>query len=194
MGMTAEMVRAKFVECGAILEGHFLLSSGLHSPTYLQCARVLCHPEVAAELGRELAGLVGQEGVGLVVSPALGGLIIGHEVARSLGVRHLFTERVEGRMVLRRGFTVEPGERFLVVEDVLTTGGSTREVITALEALGAVPAAAAAIIHRGAGDAPLPVPFHSLLRLEIPSWVPDACPLCRRGGPPAVKPGSRNLS
>jgi orotate phosphoribosyltransferase len=184
---------AMFREEKAILDGHFLLSSGLHSPLYLQCARVLCRPDKAAVLGGALAAKVRAAGIAVdsVVSPAIGGIIIGHEVGRALGVRALFTERAGGEMSLRRGFAVEPGERVLVVEDVLTTGGSTREVTACLTALGARPSAASAIVFRGGRDPGLGLPFFALLELAVPSHQPADCPQCLAGSGPAVKPGSR---
>jgi orotate phosphoribosyltransferase len=190
----AEDLLPTFRERGALLEGHFLLSSGLHSARYLQCARILMDPVLATRLGGELAARVrealGGAPVSAVVSPALGGVVIGQEVARGLGALALFTEREGGRMTLRRGFSLAPGESVVVVEDVVTTGGSTREVIEAVTARGAVPLAAAALVDRSGGQAALPVPLHALLRLEVPTWAPESCPLCA-AGTAAVKPGSR---
>jgi len=184
-----------FRATGAYLEGHFRLTSGLHSPNYLQCALVLRHPPVAEDLGRRLAEAlrtVLHEPVALVVSPALGGLIIGHEVARALGTPFLFTERdAESRkMALRRGFTVEPGETAVVVEDVITTGGSTREVIEVLHGAGARVLGAGSIIDRSGGSADVGVPRVALATLQVAAHDPGTCPLCR-AGIPAVKPGSR---
>jgi orotate phosphoribosyltransferase len=183
-----------FRERGALLEGHFLLSSGLHSPRYLQSARVLMDPPLATRLGEELAALVrpdlGGRAVTAAVSPALGGLIIGQEVARALGALALFTEREAGRMTLRRGFHLAAGDTVVVVEDVVTTGGSTREVIDALRARGAAVLSAAALVDRSGGQAGLPVPLRSLLQLDVPTWAAESCPLCA-GGSAAVKPGSR---
>ena len=190
----AEDLLSLFRERGALLEGHFLLSSGLHSPRYLQCARILMDPPLATRLGAELAGRVretiGGAPVADVVSPALGGVVIGQEVARGLGARALFTEREGGQMTLRRGFTLAPGDRVVVVEDVITTGGSTREVIDVVSARGAVAVAAAALVDRSGEKAALPVPLHALLRLDVPTHAPESCPLCA-GGTAAVKPGSR---
>src|SRR5580698_8774365 len=180
-----------FLETGAYLKGHFRLTSGLHSDEYLQCARVLQHPQIAERLGRELAAQLSSADV--VVSPAIGGLIIGHEVARALGSRFIFTERdASGKMVLRRGFTVQPGENAVVIEDVVTTGGSTREVIEVLRSLGANVAAAGSIIDRSGGRADLGVPRFALATLEVKSWDPQDCPLCREGIP-VEKPGSRSV-
>jgi orotate phosphoribosyltransferase len=182
-----------FRQTGAYLSGHFLLTSGLHSAAYLQCARVLQHPEHAAALGGRLAEALRNLApeASVVVSPAMGGLIIGHEVARALGVRHIFTERGDDRkMMLRRGFAVEPGERAVVVEDVITTGVSTREVIELLRAAGAEALAAGSIIDRSGGAADVSVPRAALATLSVETWKPEDCPLCRQGVP-AVKPGSR---
>ncbi|HLY19733.1 MAG TPA: orotate phosphoribosyltransferase [Bryobacteraceae bacterium] len=190
----AESILRLFRSTGAYLSGHFRLTSGLHSPAYLQCALVLQHPRHAAELGGMLADALRKlapEPVGLVVSPALGGLIIGHEVARAVGARFIFTERDESKkMVLRRGFTVSPGEAALVVEDVITTGGSTRDVVDALCAAGARPVAAGSIVDRSGGQADVGVPRVALVTLEVPAYDPAQCPLCAQGVP-AVKPGSR---
>lgn len=192
MSITAEEVLDLFRRTGAFLEGHFQLSSGLHSPKYLQCALVLQHPQHAETLGRALARAIRTE-VDLVASPAMGGLIIGHEVARALGVRHIFAERdAQRRMTLRRGFAVRPRERVLIVEDVITTGGSTMEVAGLLRGLGAEVVAAASIIDRSGGAADLGVPRAALATLTVETWPPADCPLCR-SGEPAVKPGSRAL-
>lgn len=175
--------------CGALLEGHFLLSSGLHSARYFQCALFLQHPAKAEAAGRELA-LHAPSGARAVVSPALGGLMIGHEVARALGVRHVFTERVDGAMALRRGFSFAPGEPVVVVEDVFTTGKSTREVLAVIRQAGADPIAALSLVDRCPGALDLGVPAQSLLKLGVDSFEPSACELCRKGIP-AKKPGSR---
>jgi len=186
-------ILALFRETGAYLSGHFLLTSGLHSAAYLQCARVLQFPEHAARLGAALASALRPlaPAVDLVVSPAMGGLIIGHEVARALGVRHIFTERGDNRkMLLRRGFAIESGERAVVIEDVITTGVSTREVVELLQAGGATVAAAASIIDRSGGAADVGVPRAALATLQVETWPPGDCPLCLQGLP-AIKPGSR---
>lgn len=185
-----------FKSTGAYLNGHFRLTSGLHSGEYMQSALVLRHPVHAEELGRRLASklriLAGPEALDAVVSPALGGLIIGHEVARALGVPFLFTERdAEGKMTLRRGFTVEAGMRAAIVEDVVTTGGSTREVIEVLRAFGAQPVSAGCIVDRSGGTVELAgVPLVALLSMKVVAHAPDKCPLCERGLP-VTKPGSR---
>jgi orotate phosphoribosyltransferase len=176
----------------AYLKGHFRLTSGLHSPEYLQSAKVLQYPKHAEHLGVQLGDKLARLGpIDVVVSPAMGGLIIGHEVARTLGVRHVFTERdVEGRMTLRRGFLIEPGERAAVVEDVITTGGSTREVIELLLAGGATVTGAGSIIDRSGGKADVGAPRVALATLQVTAWQPESCPLCA-AGQPVVKPGSR---
>jgi orotate phosphoribosyltransferase len=179
---------------GALLQGHFLLSSGLHSPRYLQCARVLMDPGLAARLCAELAARLqprlGGSAVRAVVAPALGGVIVAHEVARALGCRALFSERQDGAMTLRRGFTLEPGEPVVVVEDVITTGGSTREVMDVVTARGARVLAVGSLVDRSGGGVDLGVPRESLLALEVPTYAADACPLCADGSRPE-KPGSR---
>ena len=185
-----------FHETGAYLRGHFRLTSGLHSPEYLQCALVLQHPHHAEHFGRLLATEFRRVeptlNVGVVAAPAIGGLIIGHEVARAMGARFIFTERdaASGKMVLRRGFVVEPGETAVVVEDVVTTGGSSREVIDILRDAGARVIAAGSIIDRSGGAADLGIPRVALKTLAVTTYSPEDCPLCRAGSP-VVKPGSR---
>ncbi len=199
--MTPEDVRRHFEETGALLAGHFRLSSGLHADRYLQCARVLQDPRRAGALGAALAALLAQERPGVVVSPAMGGVVIGHEVGRALGTRAIFTERVDGAFALRRGFALEEGERVAIVEDVVTTGKSTREVLDVVRKAGAVPVVCGSIVDRralapGGGDAPADVdgvPYRALLALEVPAWDPAACPLCARGVA-VVAPGSRHLA
>jgi len=180
----------KFKQTNALLEGHFVLSSGLHSPSYLQCALALQDPKDAAAFGRAIAAKLAAEQFDTVASPAIGGLIIGYATAEALGVRFIWTERENGVMTLRRGFTVKPGERILVVEDVITTGGSTRECIEALEKQGAKVIAAASIIDRSNGTADVGVTRVSLVSLDVPSYTTEDCPMCARGEE-AVKPGSR---
>jgi len=188
--VTADIILDLFRRVGALLEGHFRLTSGLHSPGYLQCALVLQHPREAEACGAEIAGRVRDLAPQVVLSPAIGGIVIGQEVARALGVRALFAERQEGMLTLRRGFSLNPGERVLVVEDVVTTGGSTRETIDVARAAGAAVVGAAAIIDRSGGSQSVGVPFHALARVSLPTYQPDACPLCA-DGIPVVKPGSR---
>ena len=187
---TTESILDRFRAVGALLEGHFRLTSGLHSPGYLQCALVLQHPQEAEACGRAMADAVRGLNVQTVLSPALGGIVIGQEVARALGVRAIFAERQDGALTLRRGFTLTPGERVLVVEDVVTTGGSTRETIDVARAAGAEVVGAAAIIDRSGGQQRLDVPFHALAPVALPTYEAAACPMCAEGRP-VVKPGSR---
>lgn len=189
--MKREEILKMLEAVGAIRQGHFELSSGRHSSTYIQCALVLAHPQHAEQLGRAVAELFRDHSIGCVVSPALGGVIIGHEVARALGVRALFVERDRsGQMALRRGFELTPGERVLVIEDVWTTGGSTRETIGVVEQEGGLAIAAGAIIDRSGGRLEWNVPARALLEMDVPSYEPDDCPLCR-AGEFATRPGSR---
>lgn len=181
---------SNFRDSGALLDGHFILSSGLHSPKYLQCALALQYPADAAKFGAAIAERFLDEGIDTVASPAIGGLVIGYATAAAMNVRFLWTERQDGVMTLRRGFTLKPGERILVVEDVITTGGSTRECIAALEANGGKVVAAASIIDRSNGQADVGVPRVSLVSLDVPSYSPDVCPMCAQGLE-AIKPGSR---
>jgi orotate phosphoribosyltransferase len=180
----------RFRQIGALLDGHFKLSSGLHSPAYLQCALVLQHPVEAESLGRALGALVTHLRPTVVLSPALGGLIIGHEVARALGVRAIFAERVDGVLTLRRGFDLSPADRVLVVEDVVTTGGSTRETMSVAIALGASVVGAAAVVNRSGRPQPVDAPFQALASITPPTYQPETCPLCAQGLP-VTKPGSR---
>jgi orotate phosphoribosyltransferase len=173
-----------------LLEGHFQLSSGFHSTVYLQCALVLQFPEKAEAFGRAIAEKFEGQGIELVASPAIGGIVIGHEVARALGARFVWTEREAGQMTLRRGFTVSPGEKTLVVEDVVTTGGSTRDTIEALANAGADVVAAASIIDRSAGSADVGVPLTALASLKVLSVDAAVCDACKLREP-VVKPGSR---
>ena len=179
-----------FRQTHALLDGHFLLSSGLHSPNYLQCALALQQPRDAERFGRALADNFRNSEIETVASPAIGGLVIGFAVAQALGVRFIWTERQDGVMTLRRGFTLTPGEKILVVEDVITTGGSTRECIAALEANGGKVTAAASIIDRSNGKADVGVPRIALLNLDVPSYDAASCPMCAEGLLP-TKPGSR---
>jgi orotate phosphoribosyltransferase len=199
-GMSEDAILGLFRHHHALLEGHFILSSGLHSDRYIQCALVLQHPGAAEQLGRELAARLhdklaasvgaGSGNITAVVAPALGGVLVAHEVARALGVRALFTERQDGRMTLRRGFALEPNEHVLVVEDVITTGGSTRETITAVEEAGGKVVAAGSLVDRSGGSADLGLPRAALLTLRVQNYDPAQCPLCRAGIAPS-KPGSR---
>jgi len=183
-------VLSLFRQRGALLEGHFRLSSGLHSPNYLQCALVLQLPADAETLGRALAARLPDLRPTAVLSPALGGLIIGHEVGRAFGVRAIFAERADGALTLRRGFDLTAADRVVVVEDVLTTGLSTRETMDVARERGATVVAAVSIINRSGKASPVDVPFAALAEFSPPTYQPDACPLCAQGIP-VVKPGSR---
>lgn len=191
--MKPEQVLEHFKDTNALLEGHFILSSGLHSPKYLQCALALQYPSDAARFGRAIGERFAAEPeFDTVASPAIGGLVIGYETARALNLRFIWTERQAGVMTLRRGFSVKEGERILVVEDVITTGGSTRECIDALERHGARVASAASIIDRSNGRADVGVRRIALAALDVPGYAPENCPLCA-AGTEAVKPGSREI-
>lgn len=187
-----EEVMDIFSRTGVLWEGHFILSSGLHAGRYLQCARVLQYPEEAAKLCAALAKYFKGQGVTAVVGPATGAIIIAYEVARILGARALFTEREGGKMALRRGFFLEPKDKVLVVEDVITTGGSVREVIEVVKEWGAHPVGVGAFVDRSGGKVDLGLPLKALLTMEIENYRPEECPLCRQGLPP-VKPGSRKI-
>jgi len=193
--LTEERIKEIFLKTDAFLEGHFLLSSGLHSPYYLQCAKVLQYPEFAEELCKELARRINELGVeyDLVIAPALGGIIVSYETSRHLGVRGIFAERVDGKLTLRRGFEIKPGERAVVVEDVVTTGKSTRETIEVVKQHGGEVVAVGSLVDRSGGKVNFGVPFVTLWRLEVPVFEPDSCPLCKEGKIPLVKPGSRNI-
>jgi orotate phosphoribosyltransferase len=188
--MEQDAVLDLFRKSGALLEGHFRLSSGLHSDRYLQSALVLQYPEFAEALGGALAERTRHLQPTVVLSPALGGVVIGQEVGRALGIRAIFAERQDVTLGLRRGFALEGSDRVLIVEDVITTGGSTRETAAVAEAHGALVVAAAAIVDRGSDPARLALPMQVLLRLEVPSYAPESCPLCAKGVA-IVKPGSR---
>jgi len=181
-----------FKKSGALLEGHFLLTSGRHSRQYMQCAQVLQHPVYAEALGAELASRFKDRGIETVIGPAMGGIIVAHEVARSLGARAIFAERENGVMTLRRGFTLAAGEKVLVVEDVITTGGSVREVIEVVKNAGAVPVGVGALVDRSGGSVEFGIPLESVLQVPIASYPPEECPLCQQGIP-WIKPGSRKI-
>ena len=190
--MTSEQVLETYKKTGALLTGHFLLSSGLHSEQYLQSALVLQQPDIATKLCAALAEHFRDQRIEVVIAPALGGVFVSHETARALGVRALFAERVNGELTLRRGFMIKPGERVLVVEDVITTGKSTRETISVVKKAGGVVVAAGSLVDRSGGKADIGVPYRSLVTLDVPSYTPESCPLCKAGSAP-VKPGSRGL-
>jgi orotate phosphoribosyltransferase len=188
--MTENEILDIFRKHSALLEGHFILSSGLHSDRYIQCALVLQHPDVAQKFCAELASKLRQVGASVVAAPALGGVIVSYEVARALGVRSLFTERQDGAMTLRRGFSLAAGEPTLVVEDVVTTGGSTRETMAAVEQAGGKVVGVGSLIDRSGGKVDLGVPRAALVTLAVQNYNPAECPLCK-SGIPAIKPGSR---
>jgi orotate phosphoribosyltransferase len=188
--MTGKETLALYERTGALLRGHFRLTSGLHSDVYLQSALVLQHPVHAEALGRALAEPFRAAGARTVLAPAIGGILVAHEVARALGARALFTEREDGVMKLRRGFALERGEPCLVVEDVITTGGSTGEVVECVEKAGGVVVGVGSLIDRSGGGAQFAVKRVALATVQATTWKPEACPLCKTGSP-AIKPGSR---
>ncbi len=188
--MTTEMVLQIFRDCGALLEGHFKLSSGLHSGKYLQCAKVLQHPDIAEKLCKEIANKLKDIKIDVVIGPAMGGVTIGYEMARQLGVRGIFTERVDGVVSLRRGFELKKGEKVLISEDVVTTGKSTKEVMELVKASGAEVVACCSLIDRSSGKANLGVPLAALAAVEVETFEEKDCPFCKKGEP-VVKPGSR---
>lgn len=190
--MQSEDVLDIYKKTGALLTGHFLLSSGLHSDRYLQSALVLQQPDIATKLCAALANNFKNENIDVVIAPALGGVFVAHETARALGVRALFAERVDGELTLRRGFAIKPGERVLVVEDVITTGKSTRETIAVVKKAGGVVIAAGSLVDRSNGNADLGLPYKSLVTLDVPSYTQETCPMCKSGSVP-IKPGSRGL-
>ncbi len=192
MKLTQEKILTLFKETEALLEGHFILTSGLHSAAYFQCAKVFQYPWHAETLCREIAAHFKREKIDVVVSPAVGGIVVGQEIARLLGVRSIFMERADGKMTLRRGFQISAGENALVAEDVTTTGGSVREVIDVLRAQDCRIQAVTAIVDRSGGKAEFDVPYFSLLKMEVTNFDPQNCPLCKSGSK-AVKPGSRGL-
>lgn len=188
--MNSDQILEEFSQNDALLDGHFVLSSRLHSPKYLQCALALQYPSDAEKYGRAIAEKFADASIDTVASPAIGGLVIGYAVAAALNVRFIWTEREDSVMTLRRGFSVRPDEKILVIEDVITTGGSTRECIETLQKHGAKVVAAASIIDRSNGEADVGVPRISLATLDVPAYAPDQCPMCSEGIA-AVKPGSR---
>lgn len=188
--LTSEDYLDIFRKSAALLDGHFLLTSGKHSAQYMQCAQVLQYPDRAAVLAEGLAQAFRDKEIQTVIGPAMGGIIVAHEVAKALGVRALFTERENGMMRLRRGFTLSPGERVLVVEDVITTGGSVREVLSVVREAEAVPVGVGVLVDRSGGTVDFGLPQSSILQLNIRAYQAEACPLCAQGIP-AIKPGSR---
>lgn len=192
MSLSKDEILKIFKDSEALLEGHFILTSGLHSDKYFQCAKVFQFPWHSDRLTQETAKHFQNTEIDVVVSPAVGGIVFGQDVARNLGKRSIFTERKDGEMVLRRGFEVAPGEKCLVAEDVTTTGGSVKEVIAALKAQGAEIVAVTAVVDRSGGTIDFGVPYHALFQMDVQTHDPAACPLCASGSP-AVKPGSRGL-
>ncbi len=188
--MTEDKVLTLMKDLGALHSGHFLLSSGLHSDTYFQCARILQFPELARELGAAMADFFADTACDLVVSPAMGGILIGHEVARAMGRRFVFTERQDGVMTIRRGFEIAPGEKVLIAEDVVTRGTSLLEVIKCITEAGGVVVGLTSIIDRTGGDVGLPYPLQALAKVKVETFDAGACPLCQQGIA-VVKPGSR---
>ena len=192
MKLSSDAALKIFKDTGALLEGHFILTSGLHSNQYFQCAKVLQYPWHAEKLCKSLVPHFKKERLDVVVSPALGGILVGQEIARLLKIRSVFTERVEGKMTLRRGFEITEGERVLVAEDVTTTGGSAQEVADVVKAYGGNVVAVTALVDRSGGKVSFGVPYHAVVRLDVSNHKPEECPLCKAGSM-AVKPGSRGL-
>jgi len=190
--LSQEQAIELFKKSGALLEGHFLLTSGRHSDRYVQCAQVLQHADYTSQLCAELADRFKDSGAELVVGPAMGGILVAYEVSRHMGLKNIFAERENGAMTFRRGFTIEPGTKVLVVEDVVTTGGSVLEVMSLLKAKGAEVVGVGVLVDRSNGKVDFGVPMEAVISMEVPSWQADSCPLCA-AGTPAVKPGSRNI-
>lgn len=180
-----------FIDSGALMEGHFILTSGRHSNQYMQCAQVLQYPAYTEELAKHLADKFRDDNIELVIGPAMGGIIVAYEVARQLGVTSVFTERLEGEMALRRGFMIDAGQRVLVVEDVVTTGGSVKEVMEVVKTFGGKVAGVGILVDRSAGKVQFGVKQEAVLTMDIESWPATDCPLCKEGKLRAVKPGSR---
>jgi orotate phosphoribosyltransferase len=190
--MNNKIIFELFEKTGALLHGHFRLTSGLHSPQYFQCAQVLQFPQHAEELCRGIANFYRDQKIDCVVSPAIGGIVVGQEVARHLGCRAIFAEREEQQMTFRRGFSIQPGEHILAVEDVVTTGGSIKEVIELCKNLGAVPMGVGCIVDRSNGKVTFDPSFYSLLQMQVVTYSPETCPLCEQKVP-IIKPGSRKV-
>lgn len=188
--MTKEQIIKLFKDLDVLQTGHFKLTSGRHSDKYLQCAKLMQHPTHTEEICQQLAKKFKSQNIQTVIGPAIGGIVLSYEMARALGVRTIFAERENGKMTLRRGFSIEPGEKVLVVEDVVTTGGSVKEVISLAKSLGADVVGAAALVDRSGGKIDFGVPTHYLLELQVKSYLPEQCPLCKKRTP-ITKPGSR---
>lgn len=193
MTLQRDDVLTMFTDSGALLKGHFLLTSGMHSDTYFQCAKVFQYPANSDVICAEIADHYRDTGIDTVVSPAVGGIVFGQDLARHLQVRSIFTERVDGAMTLRRGFEIKAGERILVAEDVTTTGGSVKEVIELVRKMGGQVVGVATVVDRSGGSIDFGVPYHSLFEMEVQNYQPESCPLCKAGNTP-VKPGSRGLN
>lgn len=191
--MTEDRVLQIFKEAGVLLEGHFRLTSGRHSAQYLQCAKLFRNPRYSEELCGALAKKFADAGVEIVIGPAMGAVQMAYEVSRALGCENFFAEREDGAMTLRRGFAIQPGQKVLVVEDVITTGGSVREVLDLVKQAGGVPIGVGSMVDRTGGKIDFGVPFEAVISLEVASWEPDDCPLCKAGAPAPYKPGSRGL-
>ena len=189
--MTKERALEILKEAGVLLEGHFLLTSGRHSGRYLQCARIFRNTRYSEELCAALAAHFKDDRVDIVIGPALGAVQMAYEVSRALGCENFFAEREDGSMTLRRGFAIEPGQRVLVVEDVVTTGGSVREVLEIVRQAGGEIVGVGSIVDRTGGRIDVGVPFHSVISMEVESYEPSECPLCKAGAPAPYKPGSR---
>ncbi|MBE7021399.1 MAG: orotate phosphoribosyltransferase [Ruminococcaceae bacterium] len=192
--MEREKVLEILKEAGVLLEGHFLLTSGKHSNRYLQCAKIFKNTKYSEILCKDLAEQFKDKNVDVVIGPAMGAVIMSYEVSRHLGVPNFFTERENGEMALRRGFEVKKGDRILVVEDVITTGGSVKEVIKLVTEMGGEVVGVGSIVDRSNGKADFGVPFSSVIKIDVEAYEPDNCPLCKEGKTPAYKPGSRNIS
>ncbi len=192
--MNKEEISKIFIQSGALLKGHFVLTSGRHSDQYMQCAQVLQYPGYTDQLTRVIAEGFAEDKIDVVVAPAMGGIIVGYEVARHLGTKSIFCEREAGKMSMRRGFVIEPGQRVLVVEDVVTTGGSVKEVIELVRSMQGTVVGVGILVDRSGGKTDFGVKTVSVLSMEIESFPAEDCPLCKAGGAPAVKPGSRSLS
>lgn len=191
--ITQERVLEIFAEAGVLLEGHFLLTSGKHSNRYLQCAKIFRHTRYSEELCGALAETFKQDKVDVVIGPAMGAVQMAYEVSRQLGCENFFAEREEGKMALRRGFEVTPGMRCLIVEDVVTTGGSVKEVIQLVKAAGGIVVGVGSVVDRTNGEVDFGVPFHAVIGLKVDAWEPENCPLCKQGAPAPYKPGSRKV-
>ena len=191
--ITRERVLEILKEAGVLLEGHFLLASGRHSNRYLQCAKIFQDTRYAEELCAALAEQFRDEKIDIVIGPAMGAVQMAYEVSRHLHCRNFFTEREEGKMTLRRGFGVQPGERVLLVEDVITTGGSVKEVQALIEGMGATVVGIGSVVNRSGGKAGFTVPYKAVIEVDVESWEPSECPLCKSGAPAPYKPGSSNV-